>query len=162
MAQLIFFRIAKLSEPVMSLDSRDTQNTAPEQLSLPNIYGAYEYIYKCMIFGVFFVWCNTVFLFRCEQDKCTLRLHSNAALGWHAVAITLEDFPASTTNFQSATPFSHVSLQFLVHVSSSSGPCNRAPVLIGQSPNDGSCEEVPDGDTFYSIIEAKHIDSSRR
>lgn len=53
MAQLIFFRIAKLSEPVMSLDSRDTQNTAPEQLSLPNIYGAYEYIYKCMIFGVF-------------------------------------------------------------------------------------------------------------
>ena len=44
MAQLIFFRIAKLSEPVMSLDSRDTQNTAPEQLSLPNIYGAYEYI----------------------------------------------------------------------------------------------------------------------
>ncbi|KAJ7381736.1 hypothetical protein OS493_039300, partial [Desmophyllum pertusum] len=29
-------------------------------------------------------------------------------------------------------------------------------------PNDGSCEEVPDGDTFYSIIEAKHIDSSRR
>ncbi|XP_044184607.1 uncharacterized protein LOC114949673 isoform X9 [Acropora millepora] len=97
-----------------------------------------------------------------DEEKCTLRLHSNAALGWHAVAITLEDFPASTTNFHTATPFSHVSLQFLVHVSSSSGPCNRAPLLIGQSPNDGSCEEVPDGGIFYSIIEAKHIDSSRR
>ena len=103
------------------------------------------------------------FLFRCEQEKCTLRLHSNAALGWHAVAITLEDFPASTTNFHTATPFSHVSLQFLVLVvSSSTGPCNRAPLLIGQSPNDGSCEEVPDGGIFYSIIEAKHVDSSRR
>ena len=102
------------------------------------------------------------FLFRCEKEKCTLRLHSNAALGWHAVAITLEDFPASTTNFHTATPFSHVSLQFLVHVSSSSGPCNRAPLLIGQSPNDGSCEEVPDDGIFYSIIEAKHVDSSRR
>ncbi|XP_020626932.1 uncharacterized protein LOC110064251 isoform X4 [Orbicella faveolata] len=97
-----------------------------------------------------------------DEERCTLRLHSNAALGWHAVAITLEDFPASTTNFQTATPFSHVSLQFLVHVASSSGPCNRAPLLIGQSPNDGSCEEVPDGGIFYSIIEAKHIDSSRR
>ena len=110
----------------------------------------------------FFVWCNKVFLIRCKQGKCTLRLHSNAALGWHAVAITLEDFPASTTNFQTATPFSHVSLQFLVHVASSSGPCNRAPLLIGQSPNDGSCEEVSYGGIFYSIIEAKHIDSSRR
>ncbi|XP_068716589.1 deleted in malignant brain tumors 1 protein-like isoform X2 [Montipora foliosa] len=97
-----------------------------------------------------------------DEEKCTLRIHSNAALGWHAVAITLEDFPASTTNFQTATPFSHVSLQFLVHVSSSSGPCNRAPLLIGRSLNDGSCEEVPDGGIFYSIIEAKHIDSSRR
>ncbi|KAL9988076.1 hypothetical protein ACROYT_G002476 [Oculina patagonica] len=97
-----------------------------------------------------------------DKEKCTLRLHSNVALGWHAVAITLEDFSASTTNFQMATPFSHVSLQFLVHVASSSGPCNRAPILIGQTPNDGSCEEVPDGDTFYSVIEAKHIDSSRR
>ncbi|XP_074638593.1 uncharacterized protein LOC141897056 isoform X2 [Acropora palmata] len=97
-----------------------------------------------------------------DEEKCTLRIHSNAALGWHAVAITLEDFPASTTNFHTATPFSHVSLQFLVHVSSSSGPCNRAPLLIGQSPNDGSCEEVPVGGIFYSIIEAKHVDSSRR
>lgn len=90
-----------------------------------------------------------------------MSLHSNIALGWHAVAITLEDYPASTTNFQSATPYSHVSLQFLVHVSPSSGPCNRAPVLIGQSPNDGSCEEVSNGNTFNSVIEAKHIDSSR-
>ena len=91
-----------------------------------------------------------------------MSLHSNIALGWHAVAITLEDYPASTTNFQSATPYSHVSLQFLVHVSPSSGPCNRAPVLIGQSPNDGSCEEVSNGNSFNSVIEAKHIDSSRR
>ena len=105
---------------------------------------------------------NSVFLFYHKQEKCTLRLYSNAAVGWHAVAITLEDFPASTTNFQMATPFSHVSLQFLVHVSPSSGPCNRAPVLIGQSPNDGSCEEVSEGGTFYCVIEAKHIDSSRR
>ncbi|KAL9988075.1 hypothetical protein ACROYT_G002475 [Oculina patagonica] len=97
-----------------------------------------------------------------DKEKCTLRLHSNASLGWHAVAITLEDFPAITTDFQMATPFSHVSLQFLVHVAPSSGPCNRDPILIGQSPNDGSCEEVPDGDTFYSVIEVKHIDSSRR
>lgn len=96
-----------------------------------------------------------------DEGKCTLSLHSNIALGWHAVAITLEDYPASTTNFQSATPYSHVSLQFLVHVSPSSGPCNRAPVLIGQSPNDGSCEEVSNGNTFNSVIEAKHIDSSR-
>lgn len=96
-----------------------------------------------------------------DEEKCTLSLHSNIALGWHAVAITLEDYPASTTNFQSATPYSHVSLQFLVHVSPSSGPCNRAPVLIGQSPNDGSCEEVSNGNTFNSVIEAKHIDSSR-
>ena len=103
---------------------------------------------------LFFIWC--------EKGKCTLSLPSNIALGWHAVAITLEDYPASTTNFQSATPYSHVSLQFLVHVSPSSGPCNRAPVLIGQSPNDGSCEEVSNGNTFNSVIEAKHIDSSRR
>ncbi|PFX27260.1 CUB and zona pellucida-like domain-containing protein 1 [Stylophora pistillata] len=97
-----------------------------------------------------------------DEEKCTLSLYSNAALGWHAVAITLEDFPASTTNFQSATPFSQVGLQFLVYVSPSSGPCNRAPVLIGQSPNDGSCEEVSNGNTFSCTIEAKHIDSSRR
>ena len=107
-------------------------------------------------------YCKVIFYIWCKQEKCTLSLHSNIALGWHAVAITLEDYPASTTNFQSATPYSHVSLQFLVHVSPSSGPCNRAPVLIGQSPNDGSCEEVSNGNTFNSVIEAKHIDSSRR
>ena len=122
------------------------------------------YLYSCNVHHMYVYKISRVtlvFLFRFKQEKCTLRVQGNAALGWHAVAITLEDYPASTTNFQSANPFSHVSLQFLVHVASSSGPCNRVPVLIGQTPNDGSCEEVSDGETFYSVIEARHIDSSR-
>ncbi|KAJ7377434.1 hypothetical protein OS493_029335 [Desmophyllum pertusum] len=135
------------TSPIMRI-----QRGCPRTISIPRRTRTAT---KCAVDGQLVLKENAV-------EKCTLRLHSNAALGWHAVAITLEDFPASTTNFQMATPFSHASLQFLVHVSSSSGPCSRAPVLTGQSPDDGSCEEVPDGDTFYSIIEAKHIDSSRR
>ena len=133
-------------------------------IEISSYYKKYRYeFYRCNsslhLVLIFICFC---FLWRCKQEKCTLSIRGNAAVGWHAVAITLEDFAASTTNFQMATPFSHVSLQFLVYVTPSSGPCNRVPVLIGQTPNDGSCEEVSEGDTFYSVIEAKHIDSSRR
>ena len=82
--------------------------------------------------------------------------------GTYAVALTLEDFPAGTTNFDSITPFSAVGLQFLVIISSYSGSCNNVPVFTPSTPNDGECTEVQIGSVYRTVIEVTLADFSKQ
>ena len=82
--------------------------------------------------------------------------------GTYAVALTLEDFPAGTSNFDSITPFSAVGLQFLVIISSRSGSCNNVPEFTPLTPNDGECTEVQIGSLYRAVIEATLADYSKR
>ena len=91
-----------------------------------------------------------------------LTYNGNGTAGTYAVALTLEDFPAGTTNFDSITPFSAVGLQFLVIISSHSGSCNNVPVFTPLTPNDGECTEVQIGSLYRAVIEATLADYSKR
>jgi len=86
----------------------------------------------------------------------------NFTAGTYAVALTLEDFPAGTTNFSTVKPFSAVGLQFLVIISSHSGSCNDTPVFTGSTPQDGECSEVQVGSVYTTIIQASGADVSKR
>ena len=96
------------------------------------------------------------------QKKCLLTYNGNGTAGTYAVALTLEDFPAGTTYFDSITPFSAVGLQFLVIISSRSGSCNNVPVFTPLTPNDGECTEVQIGSWYRAVIEATLADYSKR
>ena len=82
--------------------------------------------------------------------------------GTYAVALTLEDYPAGTTDFNSVRPFSSVGLQFLVIISSQSGSCNDVPVFTASTPNDGECSEVQIGSVYIAVIEVTLTDFSKQ
>ena len=97
------------------------------------------------------------------QRTCVLAYDgSNGTAGTYAVPLTLEDFPAGTTNFGSATPFSDVGLQFLVIISSHYGSCNNVPVFTASTPNDGECSEVQIGLAYIAVIEVTLADFSKQ
>ena len=97
------------------------------------------------------------------QKTCLLTYNGKyGTAGTYAVALTIEDFPAGTTNFDSITPFSAVGLQFLVIISSHSGSCNNVPVFTPSTPNDGECTEVQTGSLYRIVIEATLADYSKR
>ena len=82
--------------------------------------------------------------------------------GTYAVAMTLEDFPAGTTDFTSVTPFSSVGLQFLVIISRNYGACDDIPQFTGSTPKDGECTEVQIGSAYQSVIEVRVSVPSKR
>ena len=82
--------------------------------------------------------------------------------GIYAVALTLEDFPAGTTDFASATPFSAVGLQFIVMISNYSGSCDDIPVFTDITPQDGECSEVQIGAAYTAVIEVQLADVAKQ
>ena len=87
---------------------------------------------------------------------------TSGTAGTYAVALTLEDFPAGTTNFGSVSPFSNAGLQFLVIISSYSGSCSNVPVFTSSTPQDGECSEVQTGSAYKTVIEVKLADFSKQ
>ena len=97
------------------------------------------------------------------QKTCLLTYNgNNGTAGTYAVALTLEDFPAGTTDFVGVSPFSAVGLQFLVIISSHSSSCNNVPVFTPLTPNDGECTEVQIGSLYRAVIEVTVADFSKR
>ena len=82
--------------------------------------------------------------------------------GWYGVAIMLEDYSQSTTDFNAVSPFSSIGLQFLVNIISYSGSCYRKPYFTGSTPAADSCIEIKIGSTYRAFIAVKHVDSARR
>ena len=99
-----------------------------------------------------------------SQKSCVLTYNgSQAAVGGiFAIALTLEDFPAGTTNFASATPFSGIPLQFLVMViGNHAGHCDEKPVFTASTPKDGECSDLPIGSAYRAVIEVQVADFSK-
>ncbi len=97
------------------------------------------------------------------QKSCVLSYGgTRGSSGLYAVALTLEDFPAGTTNFDSVKPFSAVGLQFLVMISNNSGSCDDIPVFTASTPKDGECSEVQIGSAYRATIEAQLADFSKQ
>ena len=86
----------------------------------------------------------------------------NGTAGTYAVTLTLEDFPAGTTNFDNVRPFSAAGLQFLVIISGQSGPCNDIPVFTDSTPQDGECSEIQIGSAYTAVIEVKLADFAKQ
>ena len=87
---------------------------------------------------------------------------SRGAAGTYAVTLTLEDFPAGTTNFGVVSPFSAVGLQFIVIISGQYGSCDNVPVFTDSTPNGGDCFEVQIGSAYTAVIEVTLSDLSKR
>ena len=91
----------------------------------------------------------SLFAYHCLQ--CSLTYNGLGSVGLYAVAIQIEDFITSSSN----TPMSSVPLQFIVELFSSSQSCfGSRPVLVGETPQDGSCIPVPFGTTFRTSVVA--------
>ena len=98
----------------------------------------------------------------CRKRVCYRIMGTMEQLVLNVVALTLEDFPAGTTNFDGVTPFSAVGLQFLVIISRHSGSCSNVPVFTPLTPNDGECTEVQIGSMYRAVIEVTLVDVSKR
>ncbi|XP_067017039.1 uncharacterized protein [Acropora muricata] len=99
-----------------------------------------------------------------DERACLLQYNArrSGTAGTYAVALTLEDFPVGTTDFNSATPFSAVGLQFLVIISARSGSCADRPLFTKATPTDGECTEVQIGLAYRAVIEVTLQDPSKR
>ena len=98
------------------------------------------------------------------QKACVLTYNGSQAAvgGMFVVALTLEDFPAGTTNFGSVTPFSSIPLQFLAMViSNHTGHCDEKPVFTASTPKDGECSDVPIASAYGAVIEVQVADFSK-
>ncbi|RMX46817.1 hypothetical protein pdam_00007662 [Pocillopora damicornis] len=99
-----------------------------------------------------------------DETPCVLTYNGSqqAVGGIYAVALTLEDFPAGTTNFGSVTPFSGIPLQFLVMViGNHAGNCHKKPVYTASTPKDGECSDVSIGSAYIAVIEVQVADLSK-
>jgi len=85
----------------------------------------------------------------------------NGSAGTYAVTMTLEDFPAGTTNFDSVRPFSATGLQFLVIINPQSGRCDDIPVFTDSTPQDGECSEIQIGSAYTAVIEVQLNDFAK-
>lgn len=86
----------------------------------------------------------------------------NGTAGTYAVTLTLEDYPAGTTNFNNVRPFGAVPLQFLVIITSLAGSCDDIPVFTDSTPQDGECSEVQIGSAYKIAIEVKLTDFAKQ
>lgn len=97
------------------------------------------------------------------QTRCVLKYEGgNGTAGTYAVTLTLEDFPAGTTNFNSVRPFSAVALQFLVIITGQLGLCNDVPVFTDSTPKDGECSEIQIGSAYTAVIEVQLADFAKQ
>ena len=100
-----------------------------------------------------FCFCFVPFFF--FQELCKLSYNgTTGTAGTYAVALTLEDFPAGTTDFSSVAAFSRVGLHFLVIISKKIGSCDDVPTFTESTPKDGECTEVQIGSGYRETIEA--------
>ncbi|XP_066022017.1 uncharacterized protein [Pocillopora verrucosa] len=92
-----------------------------------------------------------------DEKNCVLTYKGGyGASGTYAVTLTLEDFPAGTTNFNNIRPFSAVPLQFLAIISVGSGSCQDIPVFTASTPKNGECSEIQIGSVYKAVIEVQH------
>ncbi|PFX27725.1 Deleted in malignant brain tumors 1 protein [Stylophora pistillata] len=98
-----------------------------------------------------------------NEKHCLLTYNgSSEADGVFAVALTLEDFPAGTTDFDSVTPFSSIPLQFIVLVTGNySGSCDKRPIFTASTPKDGECSDLAVGSEYRAVIEVQVADFSK-
>ena len=90
------------------------------------------------------------------QKNCILAYRGGlGASGTYVVTLTLEDFPAGTTNFNNIRPFSAVPLQFLAIISVKSGSCQDIPVFTASTPQNGECSEIQIGSVYKAVIEVR-------
>ena len=90
------------------------------------------------------------------QKNCILTYRGGlGASGTYVVTLTLEDFPAGTTNFNNIRPFSAVPLQFLVIIGVGSGSCQDTPVFTASTPQNGECSEIQIGSVYKAVIEVR-------
>ncbi|XP_068721771.1 uncharacterized protein [Montipora capricornis] len=90
-----------------------------------------------------------------NEELCKLSYNgTTGTAGTYAVALTLEDFPAETTDFSSVAAFSRVGLHFLVIISEKIGACDDVPTFTESTPKDGECTEVQIGSAYRETIEA--------
>ena len=84
-----------------------------------------------------------------NSHSCTITVYARST-GFRIAALMLEDF--ATTS--SSTPFSSVSLQFLVYIVSFSGSCGQQPEFVDPTLPQDSCEVIASGQTFTTQITA--------
>ena len=82
------------------------------------------------------------------QNPCTIHYAANIS-GWHAVALTLEDYPDPLVSTQ---PLSQVSLQFLIKVENLGLACQSRLQFVSPTPTANDCINVPSGNTLLMII----------
>ncbi|XP_022794139.1 uncharacterized protein LOC111332922 isoform X2 [Stylophora pistillata] len=99
-----------------------------------------------------------------DEKNCVLTYRGGRAVsGTYVLTLTLEDFPAGTTNFNNIRPFSAVPLHFLVIINNASASCQDIPVFTASTPQNGECSEIQIGSVYRAVIEvqlprvAKHI-----
>ena len=83
-----------------------------------------------------------------NSHSCTITVYARST-GFRIAALMLEDFATSST-----TPFSSVSLQFLVYIVSFSGSCGQQPEFVDPTLPQDSCEVITSGQTFTTQITA--------
>ena len=76
---------------------------------------------------------------------------ANGQTGHYAIAVQVEDFASPTD----VTPLSSVPVQFLALVFNSTQPCSSRPELVGTTPVDGSCIQVPFNTVWSTRITAR-------
>ena len=114
------------------------------------------YVMLCYVMLCYVMLCYVMLCYKLFQISCVLKYEGvNGAAGTYAVTLTLEDFPAGTTNFSSVRPFSAVGLQFLVIINSHAGSCNDIPEFTASTPRDGECSEVQIGSEYTAVIEVQ-------
>ncbi|XP_052083638.1 uncharacterized protein LOC127720910 [Mytilus californianus] len=69
--------------------------------------------------------CETLSGSYLDESSCVLSYNATRSMGWYVVALQIEDFQESTDT----TPFSSVSLQFMIFVDGLIAPCASRPVL---------------------------------
>lgn len=90
--------------------------------------------------------CNA--LINATLSQCVIAYRASTP-GWHAVALTLEDYPRPP---QPQVPLSRVPLQFLIQVKDLSKSCVSNLQFIAPTPSDRQCFAVSPGERFNITI----------
>eukprot|EP00117_Sycon_ciliatum_P020972 scpid50419/ scgid4353/ Mucin-4; Ascites sialoglycoprotein; Pancreatic adenocarcinoma mucin; Testis mucin; Tracheobronchial mucin; Mucin-4 alpha chain; Ascites sialoglycoprotein 1; Mucin-4 beta chain; Ascites sialoglycoprotein 2 len=97
--------------------------------------------------------CNAVPSASLLNNPCVLQLPGNLSVGYHVVALTLEDFPPANPNAQA---FSQVPLQFLIDIFNSSVPCNVHPTFVSPTPEHNTCFAIKKNESYNTLLRVQH------